>query len=112
MPSCVLNLGALCVWLELIEIESLLSCPFPLSGFYPCRDLVIGVNYRSIYSTEFWLLFKIHVIRNVHFNYFFNVQLLGLECSLCQKHLVVKNENISSSKFFFFSLFSGLTNLF
>lgn len=59
-----LNLTALCVWLGLIEIESLLSRPFPLSGFYPYCDLVIGVNYP--YSSEFWLFFKVYVMRNVH----------------------------------------------
>ena len=59
-----LNSALLCVWLDLIEIESLLTCPLPLSGFYPCSDLVIGVNCP--YSSEFWLLFKVRVMRTVH----------------------------------------------
>ena len=59
-----LSLATLRVWLELIEIESLLTCPFPLSGFHPCYDLVIRVNYA--YSSEFWLLFKVHVMKNAH----------------------------------------------
>lgn len=59
-----LNLAALCVCLELIESESLLTCPFPLSGFYPRCDLVILVNYPCL--CEFWLLFKVHAMRNVY----------------------------------------------
>ena len=59
-----LNLAALCVCLELIESESLLTCPFPLSGFYPRCDLVILVNYPCL--CEFWLLFKVHAMRNAY----------------------------------------------
>ena len=60
----LLDLASLCVWLELIETESLLTCPFPSSGFYPCCDLVIRVNYP--YCGEFWLLFKVYAMRNVY----------------------------------------------
>lgn len=94
--SCVLNLAALRVWLKPIEIESWLTCPFPLSGFYPCCDLVPGVFFYP-YSSVFWLLFKVHVMRTpCWFNYLFDFKLLGLARSSLQKHLVAKKYRLTN----------------